>query len=285
MEFSPPEITAGAIIAKLNTVASAVDRMPLAGAPLLSAMDYDKTEMAKTYRTGRSLEPEVLQQWMDVVAAHVEGKDVQAILDVGCGTGRFSEALADEFNANVVGIDPSRTMLDEAQRHCTHSRVFYARGSAEFIPLKTSSVDVVFISMAFHHFTDPPAVAEECRRVLRPEGRVCLRTGSWEKIPAYPYVPYFPGTAALIEKRLPSIRFQREVFEAASFDVLFEGEVWQQIAPDFPTYADKIALRADSILVSLEDKEFDAGMAMLRAEKAPGPIVEPIDFLVFGKHP
>jgi len=136
------------------------------------------------------------------------------------------------------------------------------------------------------HFAAPLSVPRAVcvdLSLLRPEGRVCLRTGSWEKIPAYPYVPYFPGTAALIEKRLPSIRFQREVFEAASFDVLFEGEVWQQIAPDFPTYADKIALRADSILVSLEDKEFDAGMAMLRAEKAPGPIVEPIDFVVFAK--
>jgi ubiquinone/menaquinone biosynthesis C-methylase UbiE len=138
--------------------------------------------------------------------------------------------------------------------------------------------------MAFHHFTDPPAVAEECRRVLRPRGRVCLRTGSLERIPAYPYVPYFPGSVPLIQQRLPSIRSQREVFEAASFEVLFAEEVWQEIAPDFPTYAEKIALRADSILVSLEDKEFAAGLARLRAEKGPGPIVEPIDFLVFGKH-
>jgi ubiquinone/menaquinone biosynthesis C-methylase UbiE len=246
-------------------------------------MDYDKTEMARTYRKGRSLEPEVLQQWMDVVAAHVEPRNVQTVLDLGCGTGRFSEALAEEFDANVVGIDPSRTMLDEAQIHRTDSRVFYARGSAEFIPLKTNSVDVVFISMAFHHFTDPGAVAVECGRVLRRDGRVCLRTGSREKIPAYPYVPYFPGTVTLIEQRLPSIRFQRDVFEAASFEVLFAGDVWQQIAPDFSTYADKVALRADSILVSLDDREFDAGVAMLRAERTPGPIVEPIDFIVFGK--
>jgi len=246
-------------------------------------MDYDKTEMAKTYRAGRSLAPDVLQLWMDVVAAHVERGSLQTILDLGCGTGRFSEALAQEFDATIVGIDPSRTMLDEARNHRTDSRVFYARGSAELIPLKTDSIDVVFISMAFHHFTDQRAVAEECRRVLRPEGRVCLRTGSRERIHEYPYVSYFPGTVALIEQRLPSIRFQREVFEGASFEVLFAGEVWQQIAADFPSYAEKIALRADSVLVSLEDNEFDAGMALLRAETAPGPVVEPIDFLVFVK--
>jgi ubiquinone/menaquinone biosynthesis C-methylase UbiE len=246
-------------------------------------MDYDKTEMASTYRRGRDLGPEVTQQWMEVVAAHVESGNVRTVLDLGCGTGRFSEGLAEQFTAEVVGIDPSSKMLGQAQIHRTHPRVFYARGSAEFIPVKTDSVDLVFISMVFHHFTDPRAVAEECSRVLRHDGRVCLRTGSREKIPVYPYVPYFPGTVSLLEQRLPSIHFQREVFESASFKVLFAGEVTQQIASDFAAYADKIALRADSILVSLGDREFDAGVARLRAETIRGPIVEPIDFVVFGK--
>ena len=245
-------------------------------------MDYDKTEMAKTYRKGRSLDPEVLQQWMDVIAANVERGTCK----------RYSTSAAERDGSLRPWQNSSMRMSLEwthrercwMKRKVTEltPRVFYARGSAEFIPLKTNSVDVVFMSMAFHHFTDPPAVAEECRRVLRPEGRVCLRTGSREKIPAYPYVPYFPGTVTLIEQRLPSIGSQREVFEAASFKVLFAGEVWQEIAPDFPTYAEKIALRADSILVSLEDREFDAGVAMLRAEKTPGPIVEPINSLCLG---
>jgi ubiquinone/menaquinone biosynthesis C-methylase UbiE len=246
-------------------------------------MDYDKTEMASTYRRGRELAPEVLQQWMDVVAAHIESKNVRTVLDLGCGTGRFSEELAERFHADVVGIDPSRKMLGEALGGRSHPSVFYARGSAEFIPLKTNSVDVVFISMVFHHFNDPRAVAEECHRVLRPGGRICLRTASRDKISLYPYVRYFPGSVPLLEKRLPSIQFQRETFEGELFKVLFAGEVIQQIAPDFAEYADRVALRADSILVSLEDREFEAGMSLLRAEKIPGPIVEPIDFLVFGK--
>jgi ubiquinone/menaquinone biosynthesis C-methylase UbiE len=246
-------------------------------------MDYDRTDMASTYKRGRDLDPEVQQQWMDVVAAHVDSKNVRAVLDLGCGTGRFSDSLAERFNAEVFGIDPSQKMLDEAQRHQTDPRVSYARGSAEFIPVRSESVDLVFISMVFHHFNDPRAVAGECSRVLRRDGSIFLRTGCRERIPVYPYVPYFPGTVSLLEQRLPSIQFQREVFEAASFKVLFAGDVTQKIAPNFAAYADKIALRADSILVSLGDREFDAGVARLRAEKKRGPIVEPIDFVVFGK--
>ena len=99
----------------------------------------------------------------------------------------------------------------------------------------------------------------------------------------YPYVPYFPTTIPLLEQRLPSLRFQCEVFEAASFRILFSGDVTQQVAPDFAAYADKLSTKADSILVSLDDREFDTGMARVRAETKPGPIVEPIDFVVFGK--
>ena len=255
----------------------------VSGLTIPDHMDYDKTEMARTYRQGRDLGTEVTQQWMDVLATHVENCDVRTILDLGCGTGRFSESLAGRFNADVVGLDPSSKMLGEAQVHRIDPRVSYARGSAEFLPLKTNSVDLVFMSMVFHHFTDPCAVADECNRVLRREGRLYLRTGCREKIPVYPYVPYFPGTVSLLEQRLPSIEFQREVFEAASFKVLFVGEVTQRVAADYAAYADKIALRADSILVSLGDREFDAGVARIRAEKAPGPIVEPIDFVVFAK--
>jgi SAM-dependent methyltransferase len=137
--------------------------------------------------------------------------------------------------------------------------------------------------MAFHHFTEPDKAALECMRVLRRDGRVFLRTGCREKVGVYPYVPYFPATRALIEARLPSLDFQREVFKSAAFEVVSSGEVVQQIAPDYLTYADKLALRADSILVALDDSEFNAGIAAIRAEKNAGPISEPIDFLVFGK--
>ena len=59
----------------------------------------------------------------------------------------------------------------------------------------------------------------------------------------------------------------------------------QQIVADYSDYADKIAVKADSILASLDDKVFDAGLRRLRAAAATAavaqPITEPIDFLVF----
>lgn len=42
-------------------------------------------------------------------------------------------------------------------------------------------------------------------------------------------------------------------------------------------------MKADSILISLDDKEFEAGIRAVRRENAIGPITEPINLVVFEK--
>jgi ubiquinone/menaquinone biosynthesis C-methylase UbiE len=247
-------------------------------------MDYDLTNSPAVYNRGRDHGPAVLRQWLKVVASHIQTKP-RIILDLGCGTGRFSTGLATEFDSSVIGIDPSSKMLREAFTGPYNRHVCYVGGAAEALPLPANSVDMIFISMAFHHFKEPHKAAQECRRVLGENGRVCLRTGSSDRISLYPYVPFFPGSRNLLEQRLPSLEFQCSVFEAASFRTLVTDVITQQIAPDYSAYADKLAVKADSILIGLNDEEFDAGMSALRskaATSAPIAVTEPIDFIVFG---
>jgi SAM-dependent methyltransferase len=140
--------------------------------------------------------------------------------------------------------------------------------------------------MVFHHFTNSNAAVQECRRVLRAKGRVCLRTGSLDKIDQYPYVPFFPGTRSLLQVRLPSLTFQQRTFEDAGFQTVSSNVVVQEIAPDYFAYADKVAVKADSILIRLSDSEFDSGMKALRsfaATTTARPVTEPIDLLMFRK--
>lgn len=248
-------------------------------------MDYDKTEMPASYNRGRDHGPVFRNQWMEAMARHVDRGSIRTILDLGCGTGRFSQGLAQRFDCDVVGVDPSIKMLHEARAALQYDRVRYACGSAEAIPLPDHSVDLILISMVFHHFTDPHQAAQECRRVLRANGRVFLRTGCRDRVSDYPYVPFFPASWPLLEQHLPTIDFQRAVFEAAGFETLFSDIVTQEVAPDLFAYADKISTRADSILIRLSDADFDAGLQALRshaATTAPHPVTEPIDLLVFG---
>jgi ubiquinone/menaquinone biosynthesis C-methylase UbiE len=247
-------------------------------------MDYDATDIASTYDQGRNHGPEFLELWMNVVATHVKDEDIKTILDLGCGTGRFTEALRARFDAKVVGIDPSEKMLAQARSKQSDGRIQYEHGRAEAIPLPDNSVDLIFMSMIFHHFADPALAARECRRVLRDRGPALLRTGTRERISSYPYVDFFPQSRPILEDVLSTSTFIREVFEAAGFQMVTLELVTQEIAPGYAAYAEKLAAGADSVLASLSQRDFDAGMKALRDHALPTPgeaVFEPIDVFVF----
>src|SRR6516162_8557013 len=138
-------------------------------------MDYDKTDIARTNDKARALAPETLRLWQDLLSVHIDRAAISLVIDLGCGTGRFSELLAAHFGVHVIGIDPSLKMLDQARRKSAIGNVEYGRGLAEALPFRDGCADLVFMSMVYHHFTDPSGVAKECHRVWRQGGHACIR--------------------------------------------------------------------------------------------------------------
>jgi hypothetical protein len=135
----------------------------------------------------------------------------------------------------------------------------------------------IWSSCRCRSITSPIRVA---RRVNAGE----LRTGVRERIPAYPYVEFFPASRPIMDDVLPTVAFIREVFESAGFRAASADIVTQQIAPDLAVYAEKLAAGADSVLAQLNENDFKAGIAALRAHAARAgdkPVREPIDVLVF----
>ncbi len=248
-------------------------------------MDYDKTNIAAVYDSGRSYSPEILQQWLDLLSAYVPKDGVSRIIDLGCGTGRYSEPLSVHFRADVIGIDPSEKMLEEARKKSSRSTVIFKQASGEKLPIEERSTDMVFMSMVFHHLADSGHTAHECHRVLRDGGYVCIRNGTVDAIETFPYVRFFRGIRALIEEQLVSRNHIKSVFEGAGFDTIAHKAFTYQISPNWRSFADRMAMRADSFLARLPDDDFHAGMTLLRAhvEHAdPGETVtEEVDFFVF----
>jgi ubiquinone/menaquinone biosynthesis C-methylase UbiE len=67
-------------------------------------------------------------------------------------------------------------MRDVAQAQSQHPGVRYLAGSAEDLPVPSSSADYALMFLSWHHVQDKPQAARELTRVLRPAGRLLLRT-------------------------------------------------------------------------------------------------------------
>jgi ubiquinone/menaquinone biosynthesis C-methylase UbiE len=245
-------------------------------------MDYDRTAIASTYDAARSYRPDMLQRSLDPVERHAPAT-LSLIADVGCGTGRFTFPLAERFQARVVGIDPSETMLAAARKKTTSGKVEFRRAPAERLPLDDGTVDIVFMSMMLHHLNDRVAAARESRRVLAPMGRVCVRNTTRDSL--YPQARFFAGFQAIVETQLPSRDEVVALFEHAGLRLRAYELVPHTLAASWQELADKLVLRADSFLARLPDAEFEAGMRRLRAhvaQKGAGEeIIENIHFFVF----
>jgi ubiquinone/menaquinone biosynthesis C-methylase UbiE len=97
-----------------------------------------------------------------------------ALLDVGCGTGRFLRQVRLAYPAMTLkGLDLSQPYLDEARRQMRGLRgAELIAAAAEAMPLANSSVDVVSTIFLFHELPPPVRrqVASEVARVLKPGG-------------------------------------------------------------------------------------------------------------------
>jgi len=93
------------------------------------------------------------------------------VLDLGSGSGYAGRALKETADAGrAYGIDASPAMAENARSYTDDSEVGFLVGDFEHLPFETDSVDHCFSMEAFYYASDPGAVLEEVKRVLRPGG-------------------------------------------------------------------------------------------------------------------
>jgi demethylmenaquinone methyltransferase/2-methoxy-6-polyprenyl-1,4-benzoquinol methylase len=101
-----------------------------------------------------------------------------SVLDVACGTGKLTAALAAAVgpNGRVVGVDLSPGMLDEARRACGGlPQVSFQLGDALALPIEDRSFDAATIAFGLRNLPSFEGGFREMARVVRPGGRVvCL---------------------------------------------------------------------------------------------------------------
>jgi len=107
------------------------------------------------------------------------GPEPRHVLDVATGTGDVAiEVARTHPEATVVGVDPSRPMLNAAARKVRRlgfeSRIRLVEGVAERLPFEEGEFDAVTIAFGIRNTREPRRSLEEMRRVCRPGGRLCV---------------------------------------------------------------------------------------------------------------
>ena len=129
-----------------------------------------------------------------------ERLEPQRWLDLGCGTGYFSRALAARFpGARGLAVDIAEGMLRHARP--LGGAVDFVAGDAEALPLRANATGLIFSSLALQWCANFAAVLDEARRVLRPGATLafsslCVGTlqelrDSWQAVDGFVHVNRF----------------------------------------------------------------------------------------------
>lgn len=255
--------------------------------PPLDRVDYDRVQHA-AYAKGRALPAASIQHYMATFSRHLPQRRPLTVVDLGSGTGRFTPALAEAFGGPVYGVEPAAAMRRTAEAAASHPNVSYLAGEAAAIPLPDACADALLMFLSFHHFPDQAAAAREIGRVVKPGGRVILRSTFRERIPDHWWRGFFPRSWAVEEAMFPSEAEARALFETAGFatvdsvrmEIPFEGPLAEAV--------ERLRLRAVSTFEHLRPEELDDGFARIDAALAAGTLVEKPtfgDFIVFERRP
>jgi SAM-dependent methyltransferase len=148
----------------------------------------------------------ILQAWMDANMAAIgdaalgfaQAKPGMAVLDVGCGTGFTSLALAGA-GAKVNGLDISKPMLALARERAAKAglTISFIEADASAYPF-VPEFDLIFSRFGVMFFDAPVAAFANMRKALKPGGRiafVCWRTppeNPWASAPLMAAKPFLP---------------------------------------------------------------------------------------------
>lgn len=119
------------------------------------------------------------RKWRRKAVDMVAASNPVSILDIACGTGDLTIALAKKIDgATVTGLDLSRNMLDIAAEKISNvgleGRISLIEGDSLALPFADCSFDVVTVAYGVRNFSDISKGYREFYRVLKPGGLLCV---------------------------------------------------------------------------------------------------------------
>jgi ubiquinone/menaquinone biosynthesis C-methylase UbiE len=264
----------------LSTRTVEADELRRARPEMLRAVAlYDRIGVG--YDTTRQADPGIVERLLallDVPAG-------SACLDLACGTGNYTVALA-QAGLQITGLDVSRQMLISARAKpaAVSSGVRWVNGDAASLPFTDGAFDAAVCTMALHHFPQPERAFREIGRVLG-TGRLVCFTADPEQMRRYWLNVYFPQAIERATLQMPPVERSLGQLAAAGFSRI-ERVPWR-VTPDLRDlflyagkyrphlYLDPSVRAGISTFANLADaEEVERGCTRLAADLESGRFAE-----------
>ena len=201
--------------------------------------------------------------WWEIFEALVRLGELRGarVLELGCGTGRFTQALEERELARVCAIDSSEAMVERAKAIGVNAR----RARAEALPFKEGWFDAVVTRMVIH-LVDRPRAFAQAARVLAPQGRFAIATEDPASFDDVWFTRFFPSVPELDRARFPSADGLRAELVAAGLPGVQIEQLRQRRTISRERAMDVIRSRAFSTFDLLPPDEYAAGLAQAEEE-------------------
>jgi SAM-dependent methyltransferase len=135
-----------------------------------------------------------IRPFSDELIRRLVPKPGERIVDIGCGGGDTTLALADRVQGHgfVLGVDISRPLLQRATARAANTPEYpvrFAEADAASYAFERGSFDALFSRFGVMFFADPAAAFANMRRALKPGGRIAFacwrdrRDNAWVTLP------------------------------------------------------------------------------------------------------
>jgi ubiquinone/menaquinone biosynthesis C-methylase UbiE len=242
----------------------------------IDAMSTKYDTIGKTYNLTRKADPYLLQRLLH----HLDPKPKGLYLEIGCGSGNYSNELAKK-GIQLIGIDPSSEMLQKAK--LKNPNIDWRIGTAENIELPNNSIDGVVAFLTIHHWTDLQKAFFELSRVLKSDGSLVIFTSTPKQMETYWLKEYFPIMIKESIALMPSEERISDILERAGMQLTGAEKyfVKDDLKDQFlqcgkyqPELYFKPEVRADisSFAAVANKEEVETGLSKLRAAITSGKI-------------
>ena len=132
----------------------------------LSPEEYNKWYYTEKGKYISGLEKEVLLRMINPPSPPFSKGGLGGILDIGCGTGYFTQFLS-SYCRSIVGVDTSMDMIKYAIKKHRDSNIKYLIADAEKLPFKDGGFDISVSITALNFVKNPLSAVSEAARISR----------------------------------------------------------------------------------------------------------------------